>query len=61
MNKEGKFKVHKITEINDFVEGMEIPESDLLLKNQKRIVQFEYIKPIKKSRTKCVWSEKLLG
>lgn len=52
MNKDGKFKVHKITEINDFKEGMEIPESDLLIKNQERIVQFEYVKPEKKKKTK---------
>lgn len=54
MNKEGSFKVHKITDINDFKEGMEIPESDLLLKNNEKIVQFEYQAPPKTKKTKYV-------
>jgi len=37
------FKVKKITDLNQFNEGQELPTSDLLLHNNERIVQFEYI------------------
>lgn len=52
MNKEGKFKVHKITDIDELKEGSVLPESDLLVKNDKKIVQLEYIKPEKKKKEK---------
>lgn len=52
VSKEGKFKVHSITKIDDFEEGMTIPESDLLLKNHEKIVQFEYIKADVKKNSK---------
>lgn len=50
--KEGKFIARKVTKIADLVEGMEIPESDLLIKNQDTVVQFEYIEPPKDKNTK---------
>lgn len=50
--KEGKFVVTKVTEIVDLKEGSEIQESDLLVKNDQRIVQFEYVEPPKKESEK---------
>jgi len=43
--KDGFFKVCNITAINDLKEGSIIEESDLLIKNQDVIVQFEYVEP----------------
>lgn len=40
----GKFKVSKVIEINDLREGMEIGESDLTIKNNEKVVQFDYYK-----------------
>ena len=51
-SKEGKFVVTKVTDINSFVEGIEIEESDLLIKNDEKIVQFKYIEPPKKKNDK---------
>lgn len=51
-NKEGKFRVSKITEFKDFKEGMILPESDLLIKNEDTIVQFEYLKPDSEKHSK---------
>lgn len=44
---EGKFKIKKITSINDLQEGstIEIPESDLCLQSDTHIIQMEYVKP----------------
>jgi hypothetical protein len=50
--KMGKFIVRKITGMDEFVEGTEISESDLLLKNDKRVVQFEYVAPPKDKNPK---------
>jgi SpoVK/Ycf46/Vps4 family AAA+-type ATPase len=50
--KEGKFIARKVTKIADLVEGTEIPESDLLIKNADTVVQFEYIEPIKEKNLK---------
>lgn len=50
--KEGKFVVRKITKIEDFKEGSEIPESDLLIKNLETVVQFEYLEPPKEKNPK---------
>lgn len=52
--KQGKFVVRRITELSEFREGMEIPESDLLLKNEEKVVQFEYIAPTKDKNPKYV-------
>lgn len=49
---EGRFKVKKITHIDEFKEGMEIPESDLLLKNNEKVVQFEFLKEEVEEKTK---------
>jgi SpoVK/Ycf46/Vps4 family AAA+-type ATPase len=50
--KEGKFVARKVTKISDIVEGVEIPESDLLIKNSDTVVQFEYIEPVKDKNVK---------
>lgn len=42
MSKDGKFVVTKVTNIEDLKEGTVIEESDLLVKNEQRIVQFKY-------------------
>jgi len=52
MSKEGKFVATDITLIDDFVKGQEIPESDLLIKNNNRIVQFKYVEPPKQEAGK---------
>lgn len=52
--KEGKFVARKITSISEIKEGDEIPESDLLLKNSDRVVQFEFIEPEKKEKQKVI-------
>lgn len=49
-SKEGKFVVTSITQICDLKVGCEIQESDLLVKNEERIVQFEYVEPKKKEK-----------
>ena len=51
-NKEGKFVVTKVTDIRELEEGDEFQESDLLLKNNERLVQFKYIEPPKKKSEK---------
>lgn len=51
-DKNGKFIVRKVTKIDDFKEGTEIPESDLLIKNEDTVVQFEYIEPPKEKHPK---------
>lgn len=50
--KEGKFVARKITSIDLLKLGDEIPESDLLVKNDERIVQFEYVAPEKEKNPK---------
>jgi len=37
------FKVKNITDLNQFTDGQELPTSDLLLHNNERVVQFEYV------------------
>jgi hypothetical protein len=46
--KQGEFVARKITNIEDIKEGHVIPESDLLIKNESTVIQFEYIAPEKK-------------
>jgi hypothetical protein len=41
--KEGKFVVTKVTNIEDLAVDSEIQESDLLVKNDTKIVQFKYV------------------
>lgn len=52
--KEGKFIARVITEIDDIKLNQEIPESDLLIKNDKKIVQFEYLAPEKEKNPKLI-------
>lgn len=51
---EGKFVARKITSISEIKEGDAIPESDLLVKNNETIVQFEFIPAEKKEREKYI-------
>lgn len=51
-NKEGKFVVTQTTLIGDLKDGDEIKESDLLIKNNDKIVQFKYIEAEKQDNTK---------
>lgn len=45
MSSTSKFKVKKITKINDLVEGIavELPESDLSIETSDSVIQFEYV------------------
>lgn len=45
--KEGKFKIKKITKFNELVEGqvLELPESDLCFQNNESIIQMKYERP----------------
>lgn len=49
MSKEGKFIVTQTTKIVDLKEGDEILESDLLIKNNDKIVQFKYVEAPKEN------------
>ncbi len=52
--KQGKFKVKKVTHFKDVEDGMEFPESDLCFQNEDQIIQCEYIKPKKKRAEKFI-------
>jgi AAA+ superfamily predicted ATPase len=52
--KEGKFVVTKVTNIEDLAVDSEIQESDLLVKNDTKIVQFKYVEPEKKNEDKVI-------
>jgi hypothetical protein len=52
--REGKFVARKVTPISKIDVGTEIPESDLLIKNEDKIIQFEFIKPEKDKNPKYI-------
>ena len=50
--KQGKFRIKRVTHFNEIKEGLEFPESDLCFQNEDMIAQAEYIKPEKDDKYK---------
>ena len=44
-DKHGFFKVKSITNISDLKEGTKIPESDLTIQDDGKVIQFDHVEP----------------